>query len=96
VIDAALVFEISIEQMFDAIIVVYSGLKKRIQRVKLRDKVSEEDIIARVNRQIPLEEKRKWADFVINNNGTMDDLRSQTRRIYEQLIDKIPLERTAK
>ncbi len=96
VIDAALVFEISIEQMFDAIIVVYSSLKKRIQRVKIRDRVNEEDIIARVNRQIPLEEKRKWADFVINNNGTMDDLRSQTRRIYEQMIDKMPLERTAK
>jgi len=94
VIDAALIYEISIEQMFDAIIVVYTSLKKRIARVKERDKLKEEDIIARVNRQIPLEEKRKWADFVIDNNGTLEDLHIQTRKIFEQLVDQISLERS--
>jgi len=93
VIDAALVFEISIEQMFDAIIVVYASLRKRIERVKSRDRLTDEDIIARINRQIPLDEKRKWADFEINNNGTLEDLRKQTRQVFDKLLDHGSFER---
>jgi dephospho-CoA kinase len=96
VIDAALIFEISIEQMFDSIIVVYASLKNRIERIKIRDKLSEEDIRARVSRQIPLEEKRKWADFEIDNNGSVDDLRIQTKKIFDKLVDQIPVERYPK
>ena len=96
VIDAALVFEISIEQMFDSIIVVYASLKKRTERVRKRDKLSEEDIRARVNRQIPLEEKRKWADFEIDNNGSLEDLKIQTKKIFDKLVEQIPLERNSK
>jgi dephospho-CoA kinase len=89
VIDAALIYEISIEQIFDAIIVVYTDLKQRIQRVMKRDGLQKAEIMARIHRQIPLEDKREWADFVIDNNGSLQDLKVQTQRIYESLVDTI-------
>jgi len=93
IVDAALVFELSIEKMFDAVIVVYANLSNRIKRVMARDGLARAEVMSRVRRQIPLDEKKIWADFVIDNNGTVDDLKKQTDHIYEELISDI---RTAK
>ena len=89
IVDAALIFEISIEKMFDAVIVVFANLNNRIKRVMERDGLKRGEVLARVRRQIPLEEKKAWADFVIDNNGTKDDLKKQTDIIFEDLIDDI-------
>ncbi len=87
IIDAALVYEISIEQMFDVIIVVYAPLEERLQRIQRRDGMSKKEFYARVDRQIPLEEKRKWADFVIDNSGDLEDLEKQTHAVYKRLLN---------
>ncbi len=86
IIDAALIFEISIESMFDAVVVVNSQLKLRQQRVKDRDGMSRKQFNERAAKQIPLEEKAMWADFVIENDGSLSDLEKNTRDIYEKLI----------
>jgi dephospho-CoA kinase len=89
VIDAALIYEISIEQMFDAIIVVYASMENRIKRVMERDGLSRREIIARVRRQIPLDDKKQWADFVVDNNGSLEDLKRQTDQIFEKLTVRV-------
>jgi len=89
VIDAALVYEISIEQMFDAIIVVYASMENRIKRVMERDGLSRRTIITRVRRQIPLEDKKQWADFVVDNNGSLDDLKRLTDQIFDKLTVRV-------
>jgi dephospho-CoA kinase len=89
VIDAALVYEISIEQMFDAVIVVWSSLENRIKRVMERDNLKRTEILARVKRQIPLEDKKSWADYVIDNNGSIEDLNKQADKIYNELMKGI-------
>lgn len=89
VIDAALIYEISIEQMFDSIIVVYTSLKMRIERVMKRDRQTRDEIMARVLRQISLEEKKKWADYIINNDGTLEDLEKQTQTVFDNITDDI-------
>ncbi len=86
VIDAALVYEINIEQLFDAIVVVYAPLNERYQRVRQRDGMSKQEFFSRVDRQIPLEEKRKWADFVIDNSGTPEDLEREARQVFDRLL----------
>jgi dephospho-CoA kinase len=89
VIDAALIYEISIEQMFDAIIVVYASMENRIKRVMERDGLSRREIITRVRRQIPLDDKKQWADFVVDNNGSLEDLKRQTDQIFEKLTVRV-------
>jgi dephospho-CoA kinase len=89
IVDAALIFEISIEKMFDAVIVVYAKLEDRLKRVMKRDDLKRAEVLARVRRQIPLEDKKSWADYLIDNNGTPDDLNKQVERIFEELVSNI-------
>ena len=93
VIDEALVYEISIEQMFDSIIVVYTSLNNRVDRVMKRDGLTKDEILARVRRQIPLEEKKKWAEYVVDNDGSLEDLEKQTRNVFEKISDDIQISR---
>ena len=79
----------SIEKMFDSVIVVFAKLNNRLKRVMERDNLKRTEVLARVRRQIPLEDKKKWADFVIDNDGTTDDLKKQVERIYENLMSDI-------
>jgi dephospho-CoA kinase len=89
IVDAALVFEISIEKMFDAVIVVYAKLNTRLKRVMERDGLKRAEVLDRVRRQIPLEDKKAWAEFVIDNNGGVEDLKKQVEQIYEKLMNDI-------
>ncbi|HGY56495.1 MAG TPA: dephospho-CoA kinase [Caldithrix abyssi] len=87
IIDAALVYEISIEQMFDYIIVVNAPMSLRSKRVTSRDGMTKKQFSERASKQIPLQDKVKWADFVIENDGTLEELKERTRQVYETLID---------
>ena len=89
VVDAALVYEVSIEQMFDSIIVVNARKDYRIKRVMERDKLTRADILSRINHQIPLEEKVKWADFVITNNGSLEQLKQVVDEIFNKLSSEV-------
>ncbi len=87
VVDAALVYEISIERNFDQVIVVRAHMETRRQRVQKRDGMTRQQFMERVAKQIPLEEKVRWADQVIENNGSLDDLKLKTRHVYNKLMD---------
>lgn len=86
VIDAALVYELNLEHHFDAIVVVTSKMGNRIKRIKDRDGLSEREVIDRINKQLPIEDKMKWADFVIENNGTLEELQQKTAQVYQRLM----------
>lgn len=85
-IDAALIYEISLEHMFDSIIVVTAPMKKRIEWIVQRDGLSEKEIRDRIAKQIPVEEKANWADFVIHNNSTLEQLEYHTQKVYEKML----------
>lgn len=86
-VDAALIYELNLESMFDAVVVVIARLKQRIERVKARDKLSEKEIVDRINKQLPIHEKVKWADFVVYNYADMSKLEQNSRRLYRSLLD---------
>lgn len=84
-IDAALIYEIQLEHMFDVIIVVAARTRSRIERVQNRDGLPENEIMNRIKKQIPIKDKIQWADFVIHNNSTLEQLEIKTRKVFEQI-----------
>lgn len=86
IIDAALIYEISIENMFDAVIVVDAPQRLREKRVMERDKMTRKEFRSRLDKQIPLEDKVSWADYIIKNDGTLDNLKQKSRTIYNLLL----------
>jgi dephospho-CoA kinase len=95
-VDAALIYELSLEHMFDAIIVVTSAMSNRVARIKARDKLSDQEIMDRISKQIPLEEKAKWADYVIKNDRDLQTLEKNTLRVYKKLENRVTKKRRAK
>ncbi len=67
--ESALIFETGSFKSFDKVVLVHADLEVRIERVKLRDKATDEEVLARIKKQLPQEEKLEFADYVILNNS---------------------------
>lgn len=85
VVDAPLIFESGLDAELDAVLVVTAPIDIRKQRVFERSGISSEDFIARDNLQWPESAKIAKADFVIVNNGSIEDLNSKVDEVYQQL-----------
>ncbi|WP_156306874.1 dephospho-CoA kinase [Sphingobacterium endophyticum] len=66
--EAALLFESGSYKKLDINILVVSPLELRIQRVMERDRVDREEVLRRISKQMPEEEKEKLADYLIYND----------------------------
>ena len=66
--ESAILFESNFEKEVDTILMVYASVELRLKRVRLRDGVSEAEVLKRMNNQLPNELKRERADFVIIND----------------------------
>ncbi len=85
VLDAALLIETGYYKKMDRIVVVYASLEQQIERLSLRDNFSKEQALARIQSQIPLDEKRGYADYVIENTGSREHTEYQARNVFLKL-----------
>jgi dephospho-CoA kinase len=85
VVEAAILIETGSYRRFDQLILVFCAQEQQIERAMRRAGAVESDIRARIGRQMPLEEKRKYAGFVIDTSGTKEGTLRQTRTVYEEL-----------
>tara|TARA_B100000959_G_scaffold239312_1_gene259846 strand:+ start:2867 stop:3478 length:612 start_codon:yes stop_codon:yes gene_type:complete len=86
ILDAALLIEAGHHNRVDKLIVVYLNKDTQIKRLRKRDSLSLTDAEKRVNSQMPLDEKVKLADYVIDNNKTIYESEKQVSEIYKKLI----------
>ena len=84
--EAAILFESEAHKGLDGVICVSAPFQKRIERVMKRDNCTKEDVIKRIENQIPQETKEKLSDFVILNNDK-EELLPQIISICKKLID---------
>ncbi len=73
-VEAALIFESGMDKKLDYVIVVNADEERRIKRVVDRDHVSRDSVIARMRSQMDVDQKLKLADFVIDNDGSEQEL----------------------
>ena len=85
VVEAAILIETGSYRRFDKLIVVTCDVEQQVQRSMKRDGAAREEVLARLGRQMPLAEKLKFADFIIDTSGTKDETVRQTRAVYESL-----------
>ena len=85
VVEAAILIETGSYRRFDKMIVVACDEELQVQRSIKRDGASREEVLARLSHQMPLAEKRKFADFIIDTSGTKDETLRQTCEVYESL-----------
>lgn len=80
VVDAALIYESGAYTHMDYVLVVTSHLKIKTERVMTRGGLTLDQFLQRVNLQWPDEDKIHMADFVIHNNGTLDQLKVEAKK----------------
>lgn len=75
IIEAALIYEAGMNTSLDFVIVVTAGEETSIKRVIARDGIGRSEVMQRIASQMPVSAKVRKADFVVHNDGTIDDLR---------------------
>ena len=84
VIDVPLLIETGLQKEFefDKVIVVYVSEETQIRRVMEREGITKEEAKKMIGIQMPLKEKLKFADAVINNEGTLEETEEQVRSVF--------------
>ncbi len=85
VVEAAILIETGSYRRFDRLILAVCTPEQQVERAMRRDGSTREEALARLSRQMPLEEKRKYADYVIDTSGAKESTVEQTRAVYESL-----------
>ena len=85
VVEAAILIETGAYTRYDRIVLVTCREDQQVERAMRREGASERDVVARLSRQMPLDEKRKYADFVIDTSGEKDDTVRQTHAVFGEL-----------
>jgi dephospho-CoA kinase len=86
--DVPLLVEVGWQNRVDLVILVYSSPRVQIQRIMKRDGYTEEEARGRVDSQMPMDEKRRFADFVVENNGTLEELQKQVDVAWIELVKR--------
>ncbi len=84
--EVPLLAEAGLVSFFDRVVVVAAHLERQRSRMAARDGLSREEAQARIDAQMPTEEKVALADEVIWNDGTLDDLQREVGALHERLL----------
>ena len=86
IVDAALIYETGIGGQFMKMIVAWCRPDQQIERLTAKTGASREEAERRISSQMPADEKRRRADFVIDCSGSLEETRSQAEALYPRLL----------
>lgn len=84
ILDVPLLFETGMEKLCDETWLIYVPREEQIRRMEERDGLDAAAAAARIDSQMPLEEKLKRADVAIDSSGTIEQTRETLRRLWEE------------
>ena len=85
-IDAALMVETGSYRKYDFIIVVYCHPGIQLKRLMSREGLSEEQAMQRISSQMPLLDKVKYADYIIENSNRLSETNEQVKHVFTELV----------
>ncbi|MFI0349565.1 dephospho-CoA kinase [Actinomadura sp. 9N407] len=86
--DVPLLAENGLAEAYDVVVVVDTPLETQLDRLVARRGMTEQDARARISNQASREDRRAIADHVIDNSGSLDDLKAQVDTLWEALIHR--------
>lgn len=90
--EAALIIENGVADAFRPLVVVAAPEETQIARACARDNAARADVEARIRAQMPLAEKVKVADFVIDNSGALADLERRTDDVLAEICERLDVD----
>ena len=84
-VDVPLLFEAKFDDLVEKIIVVSLDEKIQLERLMNRNSLSKEEALQRIKSQVPVREKEKLGDYVVDNSFTQENTYNQVDRILEKL-----------
>mgnify|MGYP001820354943 FL=1 len=85
ILDIPLLIEVGWHRDVQEVILVYATEEIQLTRLMARDGLSNEDALARIRAQMPIEEKKRHASIVIDNSGDLEITREKTLAVYDYL-----------
>lgn len=86
IIEAALIVEKGgLRDLIEGLIVVASDEESQIKRLMERNGYSREEAVSRLRSQMPAPEKLKYADYIIDNSGPLENTRVEVRGVWEAI-----------
>lgn len=86
ILDVPLLFESGMEKLCDETWLVYVSEEEQIRRILKRDGLDRAAAKARIDSQMPLEEKMKYADRAVDNSGTVEDMQRRLKALWEESV----------
>jgi len=88
VLDVPLLIEAGWDDLVDKVVVVRASRAQQMERVLKRSGLKKSEVLKRIKYQMPLREKQKYADYVIDNRGSKSDTDKQVQRIVKELDEQ--------
>jgi dephospho-CoA kinase len=85
VVEAAILIETGSWRRFERLILAVCPLEAQVERAMNRDGITREQALMRIARQMPLEEKRKYAHYVVDTSGAREETNRQTLAVFQSL-----------
>ena len=85
ILDAPLLIELGFQDFVEKLIVVSVDEKTQVERIIKRDNSSGTEALLRIKSQMPVSEKIKFADYVIDNSGSRDETFKMVKKIFSEL-----------
>jgi dephospho-CoA kinase len=83
--DIPLLYETGSEAWLDEVWVVYTDPETQLRRLMKRNRISEEEALQMIQAQMPLEEKARRADRIIDNSGSLEETYRQVDALWEEI-----------
>lgn len=90
-----LLFETGMESMCDTVWLMDISEEEQLRRLQERDGLSYEAAQSRVASQMPREEKRRRADYIIDSSGTIEETRALAEKLWQETLAMIDLRKKA-
>jgi dephospho-CoA kinase len=83
-----LLIEGGMQELFHSVVVVHIPREKQVQRLMDRDGITRDRALDILNAQMPIEEKLEYADFVIRNDGSIEETKRQVQGLWLNLMER--------